>query len=333
MDDCGNIVAKTWRCPEFLSSVVRLSDELRHGESVVEEVCEGEMIMIYCFDKEWMIASEHSPVASNMVGINQTYKEAVEEYLLSISGDYWRNIFSGVNPMYCFVFIYADDKPAGMDSDYKMINRMPLYDVINMETGQELHKTRVSTLAHELGLYRPVHKTTKSLKDIYNESRNIDIPSPGILITGKESGDKAFIPNKIYQALKEAHDLGSNALPRHIAKVFVNCKRLSQLSKIMNAQRGYAEFFKLFTHVRLNLKKDLKTLWHKVETIEDPVTFSESVRNYPFSYILNSMKGNTIASVGDGVNKITADQLVAYTEKTSNKKFKESMKSWLRNQQ
>jgi hypothetical protein len=278
--------------------------------SDIEEMTTGMMITVFNYKGVWSVATKDS--------INDPdYTIDVKRCAGKGLDSWWTAVFEkDKNYIYIFDFISKEYDSIWPCPTFKLY----LLSIIDKETGEEFDPFEVDDMARELGFARPKHKRIAGKRSMQSFMETVRIPSRGVVISN--NGIKVKLRNPLYYSIKTADEAEDRVEPIHVAKIFLACRDSVDLLVVSNSFPKYAEFLELFDRTMKTTLRDLTTMWLAVQQfVNDSATFAKAVPAYPFSHLLFMYKNGRIKTIKEGLDKISAHQLLNITKDKYEKEF------------
>lgn len=322
LDDCGRLVAKSWDIPKVCEDPKEIP--IKQG-SVVEELLDGPLIVIYNLEGRWHIATTGSVTGDEYIpGMRMpgfTYNLEVRRFL-ERTNRYWHSPFENLDPNLCFSFLYLNKYAKAIQPS--MVDRLYLLAVYNMENETELNVNALDDLARRLGVSRPLTKDLHSAVGLSNSWNSLRALSQGLMI--RSEGERFFLPNPIHYAVKNALAAGKIISVTHIAKIYKACRDEADLRTVGNVYPGWQDLLSVLHTTRNTLWKEVIELWNTGRKIEEPRKFAELVGAHPLNFLLFSRREGRIKSFSKEIDGLAPQRLVALARARFEKELTEAQR-------
>lgn len=325
LDDDNEILAKAWNYPEVVKSPSQgFPENFNLGKDTIGyEVPDGDIVVIYNVDGEWIIGTADHPLGDNYIaGMDLpgfTYAQEIKRLLTGRYHSGWSAPFKTTNPMLCFICYYVS--PYLNKIMPLLTHELHLMSVINLETGHELSPGMVDGIAANIDLPRPswseVNGMTSLSNRLYNNMRTL---SPGFMLVDKND-QHVFIPNPIYTAVKSAKDVGRRVRPTHIASILQATRDKRDITSVSASFENFEPMLRLLFDEREELWKELVRLWNSAHAEKSTKDFAEIIHHHPLNYLLFMYRDNRISNLRTQIAKLKPIKLISIIKNKRPKEF------------
>lgn len=296
LDDDGDIVSKMFDWPLTTDSYGAYAFRQ-------EPMPDGELLAVYNIEGVWRVSSRVSMFASEYLKDalpGETFANMLFEVL---GGD---SSFRLVHPSLIYVFSLISNRnrillPYNGTAAY-------LITIIDRTTGKELPMGVIDKIARRSNLNQPVNGGAfKTLE-------------PGYLIRTRD--DRLFIPNPIYNAVKNAIDAKERVKPIHIAKIYSVLRDIRDLDVVGLTYPHFERMLDLLEEANDSAVTELIHLWNVAhEYINEPKKFANIVKGHALNSILFQYKDQKINNVRKAVAQQKPEKLIELAASYSPKRF------------
>lgn len=272
--------------------------DMRWQDSFAMEIPEGKTFMVYNYKDSWHVAGHRSPnglddAPDSKRGIGDAVKEEFGK-----TSDPWHKIFSGYEDA-CLVFKYTNSSPKIVLVNFidktKGLERPGSLIPFHVQTGIPIARPRrIRGLQTKL-------LTLKSLKAL---SPNLTFKIPN----SKSTSVLNPLPKAIKKFLNRKSTNG--LMLADLAEIFLLLRNDGDLKEVAEAYPNLEEPLHMFALAMDKTENELKNLHETAEKIENSKGYATQVNSHALSHIIYDYKKGKIASIRDGLNKISPEDLV-----------------------
>lgn len=325
----GELIARAWIRPTVVPSNTDIPDDFRVLRAIAEDMPDGDIVVIYNLEGEWLIGTADSLDGDEYFpGVQLptlTYEHEIKALLSRRFNGRWTKPFENCNPFMCFVFSYVSPYLGKVMP--VLSPELYLMSIINTESGSEFSHALLENMANKMDLVRTNWTELVGDQSIGNRLFGMRTLAPGLMVRDLDH-KRIFIPNPIYRAVKSAKDAGDRVRPSHMAKILGAVRDKADLTSIAAAYPDYEPMLSLLFMVREEIYNELMILWNTARRHEkDARKFAEIVQHHPLNYMLFMFRDGGIASLRQAVNDMKPIKLTRLAENKWEKEFDQAKRT------
>jgi len=328
IDQNGEIISKAWDHPLIVNKIEELPVDFDFTRDVFcEEIPDGELVVVYNIDGDWVISTNDSAAGLKYIGETElpafTFENEIKTMLSRRYSGGWDTPFRNVNPMMAFVFIYVNPH---LGKIMPIISQeLYLMGVINLDNYYEISTNTLDNMAEKMDFTRPTCTEVHGVNSLHSRLNQMRTLSPGLMLRNGR-GQRVMIPNPIYKVVKNAVDARDRVRPTHIASIMQAVRDSSDITSISAAYTKFAPMLRLLWNGREKLWEELMSLWNSAHREKNLKDFAERVQHNPLNYLLFMYKDGRINNLIEEIEKLKPIKIVRLIRNQQQEEYESAAK-------